>query len=252
MLLKLLFANEALSIQVHPDDAFARSLGLAHGKTKAWYILSATSHAEVAVGLKWAPTTRQFRTSSEDGSIVDMACWRPVRSGDTVFVPAGTNHAIGPGLVIAEIQQPSDATLRLFDFGRQRELHIDNAVTFAHAGQADAKTASRRLTDARTLLVACPLFVLERIDLVPDSSGQLNAANETWLLVLDGHAQAWPMSQSIGEAAFLEADRPTIQVGVDHFSGLVANLGTEPRQGLLDALTGRTSGSAVHPVEVLS
>jgi mannose-6-phosphate isomerase len=252
LLLKLLFANEALSIQVHPDDAFARSIGLVHGKTEAWYVLSATSDAKVAVGLKWGPTTQQLRTSIEDGSIVDMVCWHPVRSGDIVFVPAGTVHAIGPGLVIAEIQQRSDATFRLFDFGRQRELHIDNAVTVARAGPAHAQTASRRLTDARTLLIACPYFVLERIDLVPDSSWQLNAANETWLLVLDGHAQVGPMSLCIGEAAFLEAERATIQVDANRFSGLVAYLGTEPRKGLLNALTGRTAGSSVHPVEVLS
>jgi mannose-6-phosphate isomerase len=252
LLLKLLFANETLSIQVHPDDAFARSIGLAHGKTEAWYILSATSNAEVAVGLKWEPTTQQLRTSIEDGSIVDMVCWHPVRAGDIVFVPAGTIHAIGPGLVIAEIQQRSDTTFRLFDFGRQRELHTDNAVTVAHAGPADAQTASRRLTDARTLLIACSYFVLERIDLVPFSSWKLDAANETWLLVLDGHARVGPTSLSIGEAAFLEADRATIQVGTNRFSGLVAYLGTEPRKGLLSALTERTAGFSVHPVEVLS
>ena len=160
LLLKLLFANEALSIQVHPDDAFARSIGLAHGKTEAWYILSATSNAKVAVGLKWRPTTQQLRTSIEDGSIADMVCWHPVRSGDIVFVPAGTIHAIGPGLVIAEIQQRSDATFRLFDFGRQRELHVDNAVTVAHAGPAGhsnrVQASDRRQNVADRLPVFCP------------------------------------------------------------------------------------------------
>jgi mannose-6-phosphate isomerase len=252
LLLKLLFANEALSIQVHPDDAVARSIGLPHGKTEAWYILSATSNAQVAVGLKWRPTTQQLRTSIEDGSIADMVCWHYVRSGDIVFVPAGTIHAIGPGLVIAEIQQRSDATFRLFDFGRQRELHVDNAVTVAHAAPAGGQTVSRRLTDVRTLLIACPYFVLERIDLTPDSYWQLNAVSETWLLVLDGHAQVGPMSLSVGKAAFLEADRATIQVGDNRFSGLVAYLGTEPTQDLLHALTERTAGSSVHSKEVLS
>jgi mannose-6-phosphate isomerase len=252
LLFKLLFANETLSIQVHPDDAFARSIGLAHGKTEAWYILSATSDAEVAVGLKWGPTTRQLRTSIEDGSIVDMVCWRPVRSGDIVFVPAGTIHAIGPGLVIAEIQQRSDATFRLFDFGRQRELHTDNAVTVARTGPADAQTASRRLTDARTLLIACPYFVLERIDLPPESNWMLNAVSETWLLALDGHAQVGPMNLSIGGTAFLEADRATIQVGADRFSGLVAYLGTECRRNLLHALIGRPASLSDHSLEVLS
>jgi mannose-6-phosphate isomerase len=244
LLLKLLFANEALSIQVHPDDAFARSIGLPHGKTEAWYILSATPNAKVALGLKWRLTTQQLRTSIEDGSIADMVCWHQVQAGDIVFVPAGTIHAIGPGLIIAEIQQRSEATFRLFDFGRQRELHVDNAVMVAHAGPAGALTASRRLTDARMLLIACQYFVLERIDLVPDSSWQLNAASETWLLPLHGHARVGPMSLSIGEAAFLKAGRATIQVAANRFSGLVAYVGAEPTQGLLHALIGRTAESA--------
>jgi mannose-6-phosphate isomerase len=252
LLLKVLFANEALSIQVHPDDAFARSIGLAHGKTEAWYILSARSNAKVAVGLKWRPTIQQLRTSIEDGSIVDTVCWHHVRSGDIVFVPAGTIHAIGPGLVIAEIQQRSDATFRLFDFGRQRELHVDNAVAVAHAGPAGAQTGSRRLTDARTLLTACPYFVLERIDLAPESNWMLNAVSETWLLVLEGRVRVGPMSLSIGETAFLDAHRATIQVGADRFRGLVAYLGTEPRRGLLHALIGHPADPSDHSLEVLS
>jgi mannose-6-phosphate isomerase len=221
-------------------------------RQKLWYILSATSDAKVAVGLKWRPTTQRLRTLIEDGSIADMVCWHHVRSGDIVFVPAGTIHAIGPGPVIAEVQQRSDATFRLFDFGRQRELHVDSAVTVAHAGSAGGQTASRRLTDARTLLIACPYFVLERIDLVPNSIWQLDAASETWLLVLHGHARVNPMSLSAGEAAFLDADRATIQVGTDSFSGLVAYQGTEPRQGLLNALTEQTADSSIHAAEALS
>jgi mannose-6-phosphate isomerase len=104
LLLKLLFGNEAPSIQVHPDDTCARSIGLAHGKTEAWYILLTTPGVKMAIGLKRRPTTQQLRTSIEDGSIADMVCWRQIQLGDVVFVPAGTIHAIGPGLVIAEIQ----------------------------------------------------------------------------------------------------------------------------------------------------
>jgi mannose-6-phosphate isomerase len=108
------------------------------------------------------------------------------------------------------------------------------------------------LNDARTLLIACPYFVVERIDLIPDSNWQLNATIETWLLMRDGHPQVGPMSLSIGEAAFLETDRSTGQVGGDHFSGLIAYLGTGPGQGLSRSLTGRTAGSSVHSMEVLS
>src|SRR5271165_332401 len=99
----------------------------------------------------------------EDGSIVDMVQWHAVQKDDAVFVPAGTIHSIGPGLVIAEIQQRSDATFRLFDHGSQRELHVDDAVAAAHAGPAEYETIQRPLTNERTPLVANPYFVLERI-----------------------------------------------------------------------------------------
>ena len=95
LLLKLLFTSEPLSIQVHPDDAFARSIGLPNGKTEAWYILSAVPDAKIAVGLKRRITPHELRASIRDGSIVDLVQWRPVSKGDIIFVPAGTIHAIG-------------------------------------------------------------------------------------------------------------------------------------------------------------
>jgi mannose-6-phosphate isomerase len=117
LLLKLLFTKEPLSIQVHPDDSFAHSLGMANGKSEAWYVLSAVPGAEIAIGLKRRLTSAQLRASIEDGSIADMVQWREVLNDDVIFVPAGTIHAIGAGLVIAEIQQRSDATFRLSTMG---------------------------------------------------------------------------------------------------------------------------------------
>src|ERR1700735_2891928 len=134
LLLKLLFTSEPLSIQVHPDDAFARSIGLSNGKTEAWYILSAIPGAKVAVGLNYPRSATALRTAITDGSIANMVHWRPVHKGDVIFIPAGTIHAIGAGIVLAEIQQYSDATFRLFDYGRQRELHEDNAVAVLVSG----------------------------------------------------------------------------------------------------------------------
>ena len=139
LLLKLLFTNQPLSIQVHPDDAYAQSIGLPNGKTEAWYVLSAAPEAKVALGLKRRLTPQQLRQAIDDGSISDLVVWQAVSAGDTIFVPAGTIHAIGAGLVIAEIQQRSDATFRLFDHGRGRELHIDNAIAVADAGPADVQ-----------------------------------------------------------------------------------------------------------------
>jgi mannose-6-phosphate isomerase len=241
LLLKLLFTREPLSIQVHPDDAFARSIGLEHGKTEAWYVLSATPEAKIAVGLKRQLTAPQLRTSIEDGSIADLVQWRSILSNEIIFVPAGTIHAIGAGLVIAEIQQRSDATFRLFDHGRQRELHVDHAVAAANAGPAERQSGPRRLTDARTLLVASPHFVLERIDLAPESSWGLHAKHETWLLILEGHARVGLMNAFVGEAIFLEADRTSIKAGSEGLKGLLAYLGPQPSPSLLRNLDGQNA-----------
>jgi mannose-6-phosphate isomerase len=136
LLLKLLFTSQALSIQVHPDDAFAHLMGLPNGKTEAWYVLSAAPEAKVALGLKRRLTPQQLREAVDDGSISDLIAWHPVSANDIISVAAGTIHAIGAGLVIAEIQQRSDVTFRLFDYGRQRELHVENAIAAAEPGRS--------------------------------------------------------------------------------------------------------------------
>ena len=233
LLLKLLFTSEPLSIQVHPDDAFARSIGLPNGKTEAWYILSATPDARVAVGLKRILTPQQLRAAIRDGSIAGLTQWRPVAKGDTIFVPAGTIHAIGAGIVLAEIQQHSDATFRLFDYGRWRQLHEDSAVAVSDAGPAQAQAAPRRLTAARTALVASPHFVLERIDLPANSNWTLDAKRETWILLIEGHARIGLISASVGDAVFAEADRADIAVGPARMSGLIAYPGPDPAMPLL-------------------
>lgn len=235
LLFKLLFTNEPLSIQVHPTDEFARGMGLANGKTEAWYVLSAAPDAKVAIGLTVPRTPRQLRIAIEDGSIAELVHWQGVTAGDVVYVPAGTIHAIGPGLVIAEIQQRSDATFRMFDYARGRELHIEQAVAVATAERRDARHKSTWLTNARTLLVTCPYFVLERIDLPPASEWSLHAGTETWVFVLDGGAQLGPLHLSTADAAFLQATDSSILTGADGLSFLVAYVGTAPSEDLLRA-----------------
>ena len=222
LLLKLLFTTGPLSIQVHPDDAFARSIGLANGKTEAWYILSAIAGAEVAVGLNYPRSAAELRTAISDGSIANIVHWHPVHQGDVVFIPAGTIHAIGAGIVLAEIQQHSDATFRLFDYGRQRELHIENAVAVATAGPREVQTPPERLSDARLVLTVNRYFALEQIDLAPGSVWNLDAPRETWVLAIEGHAELGLIRLSPGDVVFLEADHAEIAVGRDGFKALLA------------------------------
>jgi mannose-6-phosphate isomerase len=250
LLLKLLFTSEPLSVQVHPDDAYARSIGLPNGKTEAWYILSATPEARVAVGLQRRLTPQELRASIKDGSIAGLTQWRPVAKGDTVIVPAGTIHAIGAGIVLAEIQQHSDATFRLFDYGRARELHEDRAIAVSDAGPAQAQAGPQRLNSVRTALTANPHFVLEQIDLPANSNWALNADRETWLLVIEGHARVGQTSASVGDAVFVEADRADIEIGPTGMSGLIAYPGPEPILALLresrEPMTDSAGSFAVH------
>jgi mannose-6-phosphate isomerase len=244
LLLKLLFTSEPLSIQVHPDDEFARSIGLPNGKTEAWYVLAANPGARVALGLKRHLTPPELRAAIRDGSIAGLTQWRPVAKGDIIFVPSGTIHAIGAGIVLAEIQQRSDTTFRLFDYGRQRELHEDGAVAVSNAGPAQTQSGPQRLTAARTALIASPHFVLERIDLQANSNWALDIDRETWILVIEGNGRIGMMNTTVGDAIFIEADRTGIEVGPDGMRGLIAYPGPDPIASLLQDCEGRTIKSA--------
>jgi mannose-6-phosphate isomerase len=225
LLLKLLFTNEPLSIQVHPDDIYAQSIGLLNGKTEAWYVLSAAPEAKVALGLKRRFTPQQLRHAADDGSISGLVVWKAVCAGDTIFVAAGTIHAIGAGLVIAEIQQRSDATFRLFDHGRGRELHVANAIAVADTGPANFSVIPTKLTDTRTLLTSNSHFTFERIDLAPGSAWRLQAKQETWLLVVSGSARAGSFDIEMGDAVFAQSDHVDIRAGKTGLAGLVAYTG---------------------------
>ena len=244
LLVKLLFTSQPLSIQVHPNDAFAQSIGLPNGKTEAWYIVDAVPGAKVALGLRRTCTPQQLRQSIEDGSISELVVWQTVAAGDVISVPAGTIHAIGGGLVVAEIQQRSDTTFRLFDHGRQRPLHIDCAVAAAHAGAAASQLPPVRLSNQRTLLVSNPHFAMERVDLAAESVWRIEASQETWLLVLSGSASAGCSELSAGEAMFAESDRIELCVGAAPLSCLVTYIGDVQPNLLLQCLARAPSDGA--------
>jgi len=236
LLLKLLLTNEPLSIQVHPDDAYAHSIGLPNGKTEAWYVLSAAAGAKVALGLNARTTPEQLRQAVHDGSISELVVWQEVAAHDVIFVPSGTIHSIGAGLVIAEIQQRSDATFRLFDHGRQRELHIENAIAVANTGPVEPQMQPHRLSDERALLVSNSHFVFERIALPPATAWSLEAERETWLLVHSGSATAGAFDVSIGDAIFAQSDRVEIHTGATGMGALVAYAGAGAVPNLLQRL----------------
>lgn len=188
LLVKYLFTAERLSIQVHPNDAAARARGFPRGKDEAWYILDAGPEARIGLGLTREVSRDTLRQAALDGSIETLLDWRPVTPGEILYSPAGTIHAIGGGISLIEIQQNLDLTYRLFDYGRPRELHLDEGIAVAEPGpwRPSAAPAIRieRRTESGTLAgpaVVVPLANAGAID------GQALTTGACW--AVDGNAE---------------------------------------------------------------
>ncbi len=163
LLVKLLFTTERLSVQVHPGDDYARKHHGSLGKTEAWHVLDAQPPAEVAVGFKESLSPEKLEESARSGEIEKLLDWHQVRAGDTIFVPAGTVHAIGAGLTVCEVQENSDITYRLYDYGRPRELHLDHGMKVSNLGPHQYGVDKLTLAEGRDELVACSYFRIERL-----------------------------------------------------------------------------------------
>lgn len=175
LLLKLLDSAEALSVQVHPDDAAAARLGEPDvGKTEMWYVLDADPESNLICGLHPGATPEAFEQGMQDGSIEELMVRFPAPPGTSVFVEAGTVHAIGPGMLLAEIQQNSDLTYRIYDWGRvdgqgkSRELHVDKALAVTAFAGARGGETTPLACDAggyqREILSACRYFAAELLE----------------------------------------------------------------------------------------
>lgn len=140
LLVKFVFTSDRLSVQVHPNDEFASAHEKSRGKTEMWYVLRAEPGARLAIGFREPISQERLRAASLSGEIEQLLQWREVQAGDAFFIPAGTVHAIGGGLALCEVQQYSDITYRLYDYGRPRELHLDKGVQVAFTGATDAKS----------------------------------------------------------------------------------------------------------------
>ncbi|MCG8348203.1 MAG: mannose-6-phosphate isomerase [Chloroflexales bacterium] len=174
LLAKFIDANDKLSIQVHPDDAYAHSrethTGF-HGKTEAWYILDAAPGADIIYGPTRPTSREEFAVAIQHQDLEPLLRRVPVQSGDVIFVPAGTIHAINAGIVLFEIQQKSDLTYRVYDYGRRdvrtgqmRELHLAKAldvIDYIPAPRSTLIPLPLEQGNTRLLLVACPYFALE-------------------------------------------------------------------------------------------
>jgi mannose-6-phosphate isomerase len=178
LLIKVLFAKEKLSVQVHPDDAMAQKYGDPRGKTECWYALAAEPGAMVALGLKPGVTLDQVREEIVAGTLETSLKLVPVAAGDVIFVDAGTVHSIWPGSILLETQQNCDLTYRMFDYGRGRELHIEKSLEATKLVTRAGKVPARVLKD-RTILIDVEYFRVERIPVEGSrSSASLQGENE--------------------------------------------------------------------------
>jgi mannose-6-phosphate isomerase len=214
LLVKLLFPSDKLSVQVHPDDAHAQAMGQPRGKTECWYVLEAEAGATIALGLKAGATPEAVRAAIADGTLEELMEWVPVEVGDMVFVDAGTVHAIGPGVVLLETQQTCDTTFRMYDYGRPRELHVEQALRVMKTQTAAGKVAPRAM-DGFVRLIEQKYFVVDRYDLAADSTVVIPIRGAGCLVGLGGPPT---MVQSEGrEAVFLSTGRAVVvPAGCDH------------------------------------
>jgi mannose-6-phosphate isomerase len=206
LLVKYIFTTEKLSVQVHPDDDQGQARGLRGGKSECWYILDAQPGATLGLGTRRPLSAEELRAASLDGSIEALMDWKDIAPGDFFFVPAGTVHAIGAGVSLIEIQQNVDVTYRLYDYGRPRELHLNDGVAVAIARPYPMGLARRvdacALGVEQVLLTECPQFsVMHSCDLA--ATRRAFPGHELWVVPLDGVVRSGGDSAGAGECLWL-------------------------------------------------
>ena len=198
LLIKLIDAADRLSVQVHPDDAYAARVENDRGKTEMWYIVEAEENAEIICGLCEGVDTDALASAVNGGRVEDVLLHLPVRAGECYFIPAGLPHAIGKGILIAEIQQNCDLTYRVYDYDRRdkngnlRELHVEKALDVIRPFSAEEIERIRysrvKGAPADTLLADCDYFRVERLTLAGETLTLLPSARMRHLFPLSGEA----------------------------------------------------------------
>ena len=223
LLIKFLFPKDKLSVQVHPDDEAAAAVGQPCGKTECWYVLKAEPGAQIGLGLKPGITKAEVERAIREVRMEQLLNWIEVHEGDMVYVDAGTVHAIGPGAVIVETQQNSDTTYRLYDYGRPRELHIDQGLRATreqtHAGKVVAGEAQTEGGKAQTNLITSPCFIIDkfRLDRAWEFRRPRHLKKSVWCLTaLRGYGAI--ESEGAAPVTFSSGDAVVVPAGVEKFT----------------------------------
>jgi mannose-6-phosphate isomerase len=186
LMVKYLFTSEKLSIQVHPNDRQARRIGFPHGKEESWFILDAEPDAVLGLGLKKTVSATKLKTAAILGEIEQLIDWKPAKKGDFFHVPAGTIHAIGPGISLVEVQRNIDITYRMYDYGRPRELHLEEAIAVAKLAAYDMKHWNEIPEDESASLSVGSPFGLFQIVGTDDEIISKIASKEWQIIPLEG------------------------------------------------------------------
>jgi mannose-6-phosphate isomerase len=213
LLVKYLFTSEALSVQVHPSDAQTEAAGLGkQGKEECWLVIDAEPGARLGIGFTRKVDAETMRAAALDGSIEDALEWHPVNAGDFFYIPANTVHAIGGGCSIIEIQQNSDITYRLYDYGRPRELHLEESVRVAKGEPYDERRHMH--VDGPATLVEGPYFRLDLVEGAPSEEVARRYVGPLLVIPRDGEATVEDEAVAPGECA-LAASLDLVQFAPD-------------------------------------
>jgi mannose-6-phosphate isomerase len=190
LLIKFLDAKDDLSLQVHPDEAYAAANPQSHLKNEAWYIVQADPKSRLLMGMKSGVNREAFVKAIKDGSVESLVNAIPAKAGDCFYLPSGTVHALGAGILAAEVQTPSDTTFRVFDFnridpatGKLRKLHVEQALQCIDFSPAPAKG------NAQTWPVECEYFSIDRKNLKAGEKQSVKSAQLTIWMMIEGAAR---------------------------------------------------------------
>ena len=224
ILIKFIDAKQSLSVQVHPDDKYALEVEGEYGKTEMWYIVDCEEGAELVYGFKSDISKEEFERRIKDNTLMEVCNSVPVKKGDVFFITAGTLHAIGAGILIAEVQQNSNSTYRVFDFGRlgadgkPRELHIDKAlaVTKCETPKIPYGKIGKVISGGVTELASCDKFTARVVEL--DGDMEINSPDSfVSIIVLDGNAVIEYENETLeltkGSSVFVPAGVKTVARG---------------------------------------
>lgn len=224
LLMKFLFPQEKLSVQVHPDDEAARLLGEPCGKTECWYVAHADPTAEIGLGLKSGVSRADFERSIHDNRAEKDLNWIKVAAGDMIFVAGGTVHTLGPGSIIVETQQQSDTTFRLYDYGRPRELHLEHGlrVIKEHAPSGKVRPMPFTTLDgngSRTRsLVVSEYFTVEKFELSSRQSFSAAEGKSSAQILVATDGAAAVLTEGNQPVKFAKGDAIVIPAAIPEFS----------------------------------